>query len=104
MMHLLYFCPFSRNMWNTVDTIFKNNLTAKDDNLSVTFAISVIQYLLYKSWLIVKDARERKLQTERELLGFIKSEIKYKLTVYKNKSISINDNVTVCTTAATWRT
>ncbi len=56
--------------------------------LSVTFAISVIQYLLYKAWLIVKDTGI--LQTGRELLGFIKSEIKYKLTVYKNMSIRID--------------
>ncbi len=63
--------PFSIIIWNTVDRILKTNLTAKDlflydnlsvtflyDNLSVKFAISVIQYLLYKSWLIVKDARK----------------------------------------------
>ncbi len=64
-MHHLYFCPFSRNLWNTVGTILKTNLTAKDtflyDNLSMTFAISVTQSLLYKSCLIVKDTR--KLQT-----------------------------------------
>ncbi len=91
-MHLLYFCPFSRNIWNTVDAILKTSLTVKDmflyDNLSVTFAISVIQYLLYKGWLIVKDTG--KLQTGRELLGFIKSEIKYKLTAYRNVSIRID--------------
>ncbi len=79
-LHLLYFCPFSRNIWNTIDTI----LIVKDmflyNNLSVTFAISVVRYLLYKGWF-VKDTR--KLQTGRELLGFIKSEIKYKLTVLR---------------------
>ncbi len=91
-MHLLYFCSFSKNIWNTVDAILKTSLTVKDmflyDNLSVTFATSVILYLLYKSWLFIKDTG--KLQTGRELLGFIKSEIKYKLTVYKSMSIRID--------------
>ncbi len=39
---------------------------------------------------LVNCKRHRKLQTGRELLGFIKSEIKYKLTVYKNMNIRID--------------
>ena len=85
--HLLYFCTKAKRIWSIVRTVFNMQITFKDiiigdHDKESTFLISLLEYLIYKEWLIYHTDKWE----ENNIIYFIHRELKSRNNIYKKIS------------------
>lgn len=84
--HMLFYCPQAQCIWSAVETstginISTDKILTTGDTLNETFLISVICFIIYKSFIL-----ERKFSqtSQKEDIFFCWRELQYRLYVYEN--------------------
>ena len=88
--HLLYYCNFSKYIWNLLEGPLHSKITIQDlivggTNTQNNFAISLVFFIIYKHWLINKSENTKRIP--QQVKPFFRSALGFRITVYSKTKV-----------------